>query len=99
MLLRRHPHACINKRAVGRDRAATGRGSLGRDDRRIASWPAISRQEHLVGIALHGAIRRIASRSNDPDADVGARRAWIAFGAWRSGRARIAFRPLIAPAA
>jgi hypothetical protein len=99
MLLRRHVHACGNERAIGRDRAATGRRSLGRDDRRIASWPAIRRQEHLIGIALHRAIRRVARRSNDPDADVGAGRAWIAFGAWRSGRAPLAFRPLISTAA
>jgi hypothetical protein len=99
MLLRRHVHACGNERAIGRHRTATGRRSLGRDDRRIASWPAIGRQEHLIGIALHRAIRRVARRSNDPDADVGAGRAWIAFGAWRSGRPRLAFRPLISTAA
>jgi hypothetical protein len=99
MLLRRHVHARGNERAIGSDRAATGRRSLGRNDRCVASRPAIRRQKHLVGIALDRAIRRVARRSNDPDADVRTGRPWIAFGARRSGRARIAFRPLISTAA
>ena len=93
-LLRRYLHACGNKRTVGRHRTAAGCGPLGGNDGGVASGAAIGGQEHLILGALHAAIRSVAVRSNDANAERRARRTGIAFRTGRAGRPRITFGPL-----
>src|SRR5262249_286456 len=93
-LLRRYLHACGHRQTVGRHRTGGGWGPLGGNDGGVASGAAIGGQEHFVLGALHAAIRSVAVRSNDANAERRARRTGIAFRTGRAGRPRITFGPL-----
>jgi len=93
-LLRRYLHACGDKGTIGRHRTAAGCGPLGGNDGGVASNSAIGGQEHLVLSALHAAIRSVAVRSNDANAERRAGRTGIAFRTRGAGRPRITLGPL-----
>ena len=93
-LLRRYLHACCDQRTIGGHGTAAGCRPLTGNDRGVASDSAICGQEQLVLSALHAAIRGVAIRSNDPNAEWGAGRTGIAFRARGTGRPRIALGPL-----
>jgi len=97
-LVRRYLHACRNQRTIGRHGAAAGCRPLAGNDGGVASDSAICGQEQLVLSALHAAIRGVAIRSHDPNAEWGAGRTGIAFRAGRPGRPWIALGPLTLPA-
>jgi hypothetical protein len=89
-LLRRYLHACCDERTIGRHRTAAGCGPLAGDDGGVASRSAIGGQEQLILSALHAAVRGVAIRSNDANAESGAGRTGIAFRARGARRSRIA---------
>jgi len=93
-LLRRYLHACCDQRTIGGHGTAAGCRPLTGNDRGVASDSAICGQEQLVLSALHAAIRGVAIRSNDPNAECGAGRTGIAFRARGPRRPCIALGPL-----
>jgi len=94
VLSRWHLRARRNKRSIGRHLTAAGCGSLAWEDGGVPSRSAIGGQEHLVLSALHAAIRSVAVRSNDANAERRAGRTGIAFRTRGAGRTRITLGPL-----